>query len=161
MSGKLSAGLLLYRRGRQDSQTRLEVLLVHMGGPYWARKDEGAWSIPKGEYEPGEDPLDAAKREFEEELGSAPPSVVYRELGSVRQAGGKLVTAYAAEADFDADGAVSNHFELEWPRGSGKMQSFPEIDRASWFTVEAARVSLVKGQRPLVDRLLPGFQSQT
>jgi predicted NUDIX family NTP pyrophosphohydrolase len=161
VSGKLSAGLLLYRRGRQDSQTRLEVLLVHMGGPYWARKDEGAWSIPKGEYEPGEDPLDAAKREFEEELGSAPPSVVYRELGSVRQAGGKLVTAYAAEADFDADGAVSNHFELEWPRGSGKMQSFPEIDRASWFTVEAARVSLVKGQRPLVDRLLPGFQSQT
>jgi predicted NUDIX family NTP pyrophosphohydrolase len=161
MPEKLSAGLLLYRRGKHDDESGLEVLLVHMGGPFWARKDEAAWSIPKGEYEPGEDPLVAAKREFEEELGSAPPSVVYRELGSVRQAGGKLVTAYAAEADFDADGAVSNHFELEWPRVSGKMQSFPEIDKASWFTVEAARVKLVKGQRPLVDRLPPGWQNQT
>jgi len=154
MPGKRSAGLLLYRRGNKDGETVLEVLLAHMGGPFWARKDDGAWSIPKGEYEPGEDPFVAAKREFEEELGSAPPLVGYRDLGSVSQPGGKLVTAWAAEADFDAAGAVSNTFELEWPRGSGQMQSFPEIDKASWFTVEVARVKLLKGQRPLLDRLM-------
>ena len=119
MPRKLSAGLLLYRRGNQDDEIVLEVLLAHMGGPFWAQKDDGAWSIPKGEYESGEDPFAAAKREFEEELGSAPPLVVYRDLGSVSQPGGKLVTAWAAEADFDAAGAVSNTFELEWPRGSG------------------------------------------
>jgi predicted NUDIX family NTP pyrophosphohydrolase len=157
MPGKLSAGLLLYRRGRENDEIVLEVLLGHMGGPFWARRDEGAWSIPKGEYDPGEDPLVAAKREFEEELGSGPPPVVYSDLGSVRQPGGKLVTAWAAEADFDAAGAVSNTFELEWPRASGQMQSFPEIDKASWFTVEVARVKLVKGQRPLIDRLLQKF----
>jgi len=151
---KLSAGLLLYRRGNQDDDDRLEVLLAHMGGPFWARKDDGAWSIPKGEYEPGEDPFVAAKREFEEELGSAPPLAVFRDLGSVIQPSGKVVTAWAAEADFDAAGAVSNTFELEWPPGSGRLQSFPEIDRAGWFTAEVARVKLVKGQRPLIDRLL-------
>jgi predicted NUDIX family NTP pyrophosphohydrolase len=154
MPRKLSAGLLLFRRGNQDEGVAPEVLLAHMGGPFWARKDNGAWSIPKGEYESGEDPLVAAKREFEEELGSAPPLVSYRDLGSVSQAGGKLVTAWAAEADFDAAGAVSNTFELEWPPGSGQMRSFPEIDKASWFTVEVARVKLVGGQRPFVDRLL-------
>ena len=154
MPPKLSAGLLLYRRGNQDDDDLLEVLLAHMGGPFWARKDDGAWSIPKGEYEPGEDPFVAAKREFEEELGSAPPLTVYRDLGSVIQPSGKVVTAWAAEADFDAAGAVSNTFELEWPPGSGRLQSFPEIDRASWFTAEVARVKLVKGQRPLIDRLL-------
>ena len=153
MPRKLSAGLLLYRRGRQDDAIVLEVLLGHMGGPFWSRKDDGAWSIPKGEYGAGEDPFAAAKREFEEELGSAPPLAAYRDLGDVIQPGGKLVTAWAAEADFDAAGAVSNTFELEWPRGSGHMRSFPEIDRASWFTVEVARVKLVRGQRPLVDRL--------
>jgi predicted NUDIX family NTP pyrophosphohydrolase len=132
----------------------LEVLLVHMGGPFWARKDDGAWSIPKGEYEPGQDPFAAAKREFEEELGLAPPVVVYRALGSVSQRGGKLVTAWAAEADFDAAGAVSNTFELQWPPGSGQMRSFPEIDKASWFTAQAARAKLVAGQQTLIDRLL-------
>jgi len=154
MPRTLSAGLLLYRRVNKDDEIVLEVLLAHMGGPFWARKDDGAWSIPKGEYESGEDPFDAAKREFEEELGSAPPLVAYRDMGSVRQPGGKLVTAWAAEADFDAAGAVSNTFELEWPPGSGQVRSFPEIDRAGWFPVEVARVKLVKGQQPLIDRLL-------
>ena len=154
MPRKLSAGLLLYRRVKQNDEIVFEVLLGHMGGPFWARKDDGAWSIPKGEYDPAEDPLAAAKREFEEELGSAPPLVVYRGLGSVSQPGGKLVTAWAAEADFDAADAVSNTFELEWPPGSGQMRSFPEIDKASWFTVEDTRVKLVRGQQPLIDRLL-------
>jgi len=154
MTRKLSAGLLLYRRGNQDDEMVLEVLLGHMGGPFWARKDDGAWSIPKGEYEPGQDPFAAAKREFKEELGSAPPLVIYRDLGSVRQPSGKLITAWAAEADFDAAGAVSNTFELEWPRGSGQKRSFPEIDKTSWFTAQVARVKLVRGQQPLVDRLL-------
>jgi len=154
---KRSAGLLLYRRGNQDNEILLEVLLAHMGGPFWARKDEGAWSIPKGEYEPGEDPFVAAKREFEEELGSAPPLAVYRDLGSIIQPGGKLVTAWAAEGDFDATRAVSNTFELEWPPGSGQLRPFPEIDKAGWFTAEVARVKLVRGQRPLIDRLLHLF----
>ena len=154
MPRKLSAGLLLYRRSNHNDKIVLEVLLAHMGGPFWALKEDGAWSIPKGEYEPGQDPFAAAKREFEEELGSAPPMVVYRDLGSVSQPSGKMVTAWAAEADFDAAGAVSNTFELEWPRGSGQMRSLPEIDRASWFTVEVARVKLVRGQQPLIDRLL-------
>jgi len=154
MVRKLSAGLLLYRRGNQDEEVVPEVLLGHMGGPFWARKDDGAWSIPKGEYGPGEDPFAAAKREFEEELGSAPPLAVYRDLGSISQPGGKLVRAWAAEADFDAAGAVSNTFELEWPPRSGQLRSFPEIDKAGWFTAEVARAKLVKGQRPLLDRLL-------
>jgi len=154
MPRKMSAGLLLYRRRSQDDDVALEVLLAHMGGPFWARKDDGAWSIPKGEYEPGADPFAAAKREFEEELGSAPPPVTYRELGSLTQSSGKVVTAWAGEADFDPAGAVSNTFELEWPRGSGRVQSFPEIDRVSWFTVEVARTKLLKSQQPLVDRLL-------
>src|SRR5450759_5963871 len=123
MPQKLSAGLLLYRRVNQDDEIILEVLLAHMGGPFWARKDEAAWSIPKGEYEPGEDPFAAAKREFEEELGSAPPLVAYRGLGNLSQAGGKLVTAWAAEADFGAAGAVSNTIELACPRGSSRMLS--------------------------------------
>jgi predicted NUDIX family NTP pyrophosphohydrolase len=159
MPHQRSAGLLLYRHGDtgdpgDTGDTVLEVLLAHMGGPYWARKDHGAWTIPKGEYEPGEDPLAAARREFEEELGSAPPVVAYRDLGSVRQPGGKLVTAWAAEADFDAAGAVSNTFELEWPPGSGQMRSFPEIDKVGWFTAEVARDKLIRGQQPLVDRLI-------
>lgn len=157
MPQKLSAGLLLYRRVNQDDKVVPEVLLAHMGGPFWAHKDDGAWSIPKGEYESGEDPFLVAKREFEEELGSAPPLVVYRDLGSVSQPGGKLVTAWAAEADFDAADVVSNTFELEWPRGSGRLRSFPEIDRAGWFTAEVARVKLVRGQQQLIDRLLHVF----
>jgi predicted NUDIX family NTP pyrophosphohydrolase len=154
MPRKLSAGLLLYRRTDQNEESFLEVLLGHMGGPFWARKDDSAWSIPKGEYEPVEDPFVAARREFEEELGSVPPMIAYQDLGSVRQPGGKLVRVWAAEADFDAAGAVSNTFELEWPRGSGRMQSFPEIDRAGWFTVQIARAKLVRGQRPFIDRLV-------
>jgi predicted NUDIX family NTP pyrophosphohydrolase len=154
MAAKLSAGLLLYRHLEHDGDVVLEVLLGHMGGPFWARKDAGAWSIPKGEYQPDDDPFAAAQREFEEELGSPPPRAEYRELGSVRQPGGKLVTAWAAEAEFDAARAVSNTFELEWPTGSGRLQSFPEIDRAAWFSAAEARVRLVKGQQPLIDRLL-------
>jgi predicted NUDIX family NTP pyrophosphohydrolase len=169
MPRKLSAGLLLYRRGNTDARIAskgddgivFEVLLGHMGGPFWARRDDGAWSIPKGEYEPGQDPFAAAKREFEEELGAAPPVAVYQDLGSVQQPSGKLVTAWAAESDFDADGAVSNTFELEWPRGSGHLRSFPEIDRAGWFTTEVARVKLARGQRPLIDRLLQSVGTQT
>jgi predicted NUDIX family NTP pyrophosphohydrolase len=145
---------MLYRRRKQDDEVVLEVLLAHMGGPFWSRKDEGAWSIPKGEYEPGEDPFDAARREFEEEMGSPPPLSAYRDLGNISQRGGKLVTAWAAEGEFDADRAVSNTFDLEWPRGSGRMQSFPEIDRAGWFAAHAARAKLVQGQQPFVDRLL-------
>jgi predicted NUDIX family NTP pyrophosphohydrolase len=153
MPRKLSAGLLLFRRSNRGDEALVEVLLGHMGGPFWSRKDEGAWSIPKGEYGPSDDPFAAAKREFEEELGSAPPVVDYVELGSIRQPGGKLVTAWAGEADFDAAAAVSNTFDLEWPPRSGRLQSFPEIDRAGWFTTEVARSKLVKGQRPLIDRL--------
>jgi predicted NUDIX family NTP pyrophosphohydrolase len=153
MPRKLSAGLLLYRLRRQADEIVMEVLLGHMGGPFWARKDNGGWSIPKGEYEPAEEPFAAAKREFEEEMGSAPPSAAYLELGSLRQSGGKLVTVWAAESDFDAAGAVSNTFEMEWPPLSGRLKSFPEIDRAGWFTAEVARAKLVKGQRPFIERL--------
>ena len=151
MARKLRAGLLLYRRGNQDDEISLEVLLGHMGGPFWARKDHCAWSTPKSEHEAGEDPVDGAKREFKEELGSAPPLVMYRDLGSIRQPGGKPVTVWAAEADLDAAGAVSNTFQSQWPRGSGRMRSFPEIDTASWFPVEVARVKLARGQQPLID----------
>ena len=161
MPRKLSAGLLLYRRRDRDGAIVLEVLLAHMGGPFWARKDDGAWSIPKGEYVRGEDPFAAAKREFQEELGSAPPLAVYRDLGSIIQPGGKLVTAWAAEADFETAGAVSNTFELEWPPGSGQMRSFPEIDKASWFTMDVARLKLVRGQRPLIDRFVQMFSNLT
>jgi predicted NUDIX family NTP pyrophosphohydrolase len=153
MPRKPSAGLLLYRLGRQDERIVPEVLLGHMGGPFWARKDKGGWSIPKGEYGPAEEPFAAAKREFEEEMGSAAPLAGYLELGSLSQPSGKLITAWAAEADFDADGAVSNTFELEWPPRSGQLRSFPEIDKAGWFTAEVARAKLVKGQRPFIDRL--------
>ena len=154
MPPKSSAGLLLYRRRDPDDQSVLELLLGHMGGPFWSRKDDRAWSIPKGEYESGDDPFAAAQREFEEELGSPPPLAEYRELGTVRAPGGKQVTVWAAEADFDAATTVSNTFELEWPPGSGQLRSFPEIDRAAWFTVDLARDKLVKGQLAFVDALL-------
>lgn len=146
-----SAGLLLYRHTAGD--VGVEVLLGHMGGPFWARKDEGAWSVPKGEYVAGEDPLAAAQREFEEELGSPPPIAEYRDLGSVRQSGGKTVTVWAAEADFDADAAVSGTFEMQWPPRSGRLQSFPEMDRAQWLSLPDAAVKIVKGQRVFLDRL--------
>ncbi|MCV7370334.1 NUDIX hydrolase [Mycolicibacterium duvalii] len=147
---RLSAGLLLYR----DTGGRLEVLIGHPGGPFWARKDDGAWSIPKGEYDIGEDPWTVAQREFEEELGKPAPAGPRIDLGELRQPSGKVTTAFAVHGDLDLDGTVSNTFTLEWPRGSGRLTEFPEIDRAQWYDLAAARVKLLKGQRPLLDRLL-------
>ena len=129
-------------------------MLAHMGGPFWARKDEAAWSIPKGEHGPDDDPLDAARREFEEEIGRPVPAGPMVELGAVKQASGKVVTAWALEADIDVSEIESNTFTVEWPRGSGRMQEFPEVDRAEWFGVEEARSKLVRGQVPLLDALL-------
>ena len=147
---KRSAGILLFRRRGLE----LRLLLVHPGGPFWARKDDGAWSIPKGEYDEGEDPLAVARREFEEELGSpAPPGDVI-ELGELVQPSRKRVTAYAVEGGFDPSSLRSNLFELEWPPRSGRVQSFPEVDRAEWFTPDEAKVKILPGQRPFIDRLL-------
>jgi predicted NUDIX family NTP pyrophosphohydrolase len=130
------------------------VLLVHPGGPFWARRDLGAWSIPKGECEPGEDPLAAARREFEEELGSSPPTDAEPEdLGEVRQKGGKVVRAWAIPGELDPSTIVSNTFELEWPPRSGKWIKVPEVDRAEWFSVEDAREKLNPAQAPLLDKL--------
>jgi predicted NUDIX family NTP pyrophosphohydrolase len=145
-----SAGLMLYRR----RQGGIEVLLVHPGGPFWARKDEAAWSIPKGEFGPGEDPLVAARREFAEETGGSPPAGEAAPLGSFRQSSGKIVEAWAVEGDFDPAGLVSNAFTMEWPRRSGRMREFPEVDRAGWFTPEEAMRKLTKGQRPILAALL-------
>ena len=147
---RTSAGLLLYRRRGSD----VEVLLGHMGGPFWARKDDAAWSIPKGEYQAGDDAFAAALREFEEELGSPAPATEFLALGEVRQSGGKVLTVWAAEGDLDAETVRSNTFSLEWPPRSGRIQEFPEIDRAAWLFVEEARPKLVRGQVPLLDRLL-------
>jgi predicted NUDIX family NTP pyrophosphohydrolase len=147
---KRSAGILLYRIAGGEP----EVLLVHPGGPFWARKDAGAWSLPKGEYEDGEDPRAAALREFEEETGTALPPGELIELGSVKQKGGKTVSAWAAEGDLDAGAVRSNTFTMEWPPRSGRTAEFPEIDRAAWFGVEAAREKLVAAQAGFVDRLL-------
>jgi predicted NUDIX family NTP pyrophosphohydrolase len=146
---KHSAGILMYRgRGAE-----LRLLLVHPGGPFWAKKDQGAWSIPKGEYEPGEDPLKTAIREFEEELGSWPEGA-FLELGEVAQPSRKVITAWAIEGDFDPRRLRSDLFEMEWPPRSGRMQSFPEVDRAEWFTPDEARAKLLPGQIPFIDRLL-------
>lgn len=146
----LSAGLLLFRDGRDG----VEVLLGHMGGPYWARKDDGAWSIPKGEHEADEDALAAAEREFTEELGHAPPPGESAGLGTVAQRGGrKEITVFVREADFDADHIRPGTFELEWPPRSGQVRSFPEIDRAEWFDLDTARRKLVAAQVEFVDRL--------
>jgi predicted NUDIX family NTP pyrophosphohydrolase len=145
-----SAGLLLFRR----TPSGVEVLLGHMGGPFFARRDAGAWSIPKGEFGADEEAYAAARREFEEEFGSPPPDAQVIELGTVRQRNGKRVTAWALESDFDVATLVSNTFELEWPPRSGRTQTFPEIDRAAWFDVATARAKMVAGQEVLVDRLL-------
>lgn len=131
----------------------MEVLLVHPGGPFWARRDAGAWSIPKGEYDSGEDPLAAARREFAEELGVAPPEGPVDDLGEVRQKAGKRVRAWAVAGDIDADAVVSNTFELEWPPRSGRMIDVPEVDRAEWFSLEAAREKINPAQAELLDRL--------
>jgi predicted NUDIX family NTP pyrophosphohydrolase len=146
---KLSAGLLLYRQ----TNGLLEVLVGHPGGPFWARKDEGAWSIPKGEYLDGEDPWTVAQREFTEEIGKPPPAGQRIDFPPLRQPSGKIITAFAVGADLDLEGTSSNTFTLEWPRGSGNLREFPEIDRAAWLAVPTARAKLVKGQRPLLDRL--------
>lgn len=146
---KRSSGTVLYKI---DEGTVL-VLLVHMGGPFWSRKDEHAWSIPKGEYTPEEDPHEVAAREFAEELGSALPDGPEMDLGTIAQSG-KSVVAFGRAADFDATTCVSNTFEMEWPPRSGRMQSFPEVDRAEWFDVETARHKIVKGQAAFLDRLL-------
>lgn len=147
---KLSAGLLLYR----DSAGVIEVLIAHPGGPFWARKDDGTWSIPKGEYEDGDDPWSAARREFAEELGLAAPDGPRLDFGAVKQPSGKVVTAFALRADLDISAARSNTFEMEWPRGSGKLREFPEVDRVDWFPVAQARTKLLKGQRVFLDRLM-------
>jgi len=131
----------------------LEVLLVHPGGPYWRLRDEGAWSIPKGEIDAGEDASDAARREFAEETGKALMGPL-EPLGEIRQRGGKRVLAFAIEGDLDIHAIVSNTFEIEWPPKSGKMQAFPEIDRAGWFDLPAAHAKILEGQRSLLERLV-------
>lgn len=147
---KTSAGLLVHRV--RDGER--EVLLVHPGAPYWKNKDDGAWSIPKGEIEEGEDPLQVAVREFREELGLDPPDVgSVASLGEVRQAGGKRVLVWALEGDFDVDEIQSNTFEMEWPPRSGRTAQFPEVDRAAWFDLDEAGRKIIPGQRPLLDRL--------
>ncbi|MBR1127422.1 NUDIX domain-containing protein [Bradyrhizobium iriomotense] len=142
-----SAGIIAYRK-----RWNVEVLLVHPGGPFWRNKDLGAWSIPKGEYADGEDAEIAARREFAEELGLEVTMPLIA-LGQIRQRGGKIVTAFAAELDLDAGSIRSNTFEIEWPPRSGKRQHFPEIDRAEWFTLEEAHQKINAGQRPLLERL--------
>ncbi|MDX3452807.1 NUDIX domain-containing protein [Streptomyces sp. ME02-8801-2C] len=149
-----SAGLLLFRRAASGRESDgLEVLLGHMGGPFFARRDAGAWTIPKGEYGDGEAAWDAARREFREELGLAPPDGEAVPLGEVRQAGGKLVTAWAVEADLDPATVVPGTFRMEWPRGSGQEREFPELDEVRWFGLEAARTVIVKAQGGFLDRL--------
>ena len=146
---KRSAGLLPYRwRGEW-----LEVFLVHPGGPFWASKDEGAWSIAKGEYQSDENPRDAAFREFEEEVGQLPPPGNLAHLGEVRLASGKLVTAYALAADFEIEAVHSNTFTMEWPPRSGLVGEFPEVDRVTWMTLAQARGKINGGQVPFLDRL--------
>lgn len=152
---KHSAGLLLYRLARDG----VEVLLVHPGGPFYARRDDGVWSIPKGEVEPGEEPLEVALREFAEELGAPAPVAIEAlvDLGSIRQKGGKIVSVWCGEGDFDGDfdpaEITSNTFSLEWPPRSGRMQEFPEVDRACWYDLAEARAKVIDAQAELLDRL--------
>jgi len=155
---KLSAGILLYRHGGAG----LEVLLVHPGGPFLAKKDDGAWSIPKGEYTPGEDPLSVAKREFEEETGASMDAVTrgdFLSLSPIKQAGGKIVSAWCVAGDFDPARLRSNLFEMEWPPKSGKKKEFPEVDRAAWFSPEEARRKLLASQAPLLDEFVARVKS--
>ncbi|CAL9360085.1 hypothetical protein SUDANB58_00639 [Streptomyces sp. enrichment culture] len=148
-AGRRSAGLLLHRRTGEGPQ----VLLGHMGGPFFARRDAGAWTIPKGEHGPGETAWEAARREFEEELGVPPPGGAAVPLGEVRQAGGKTVTAWAVEADLDPAAIAPGTFRMEWPPGSGRIRDFPELDRVAWFVPERAREVIVKAQAAFLDRL--------
>ncbi|WP_298325705.1 NUDIX domain-containing protein [Haloactinopolyspora sp.] len=149
MVGKHSAGILVFRRTGPE----VEVLLGHMGGPFWARKDAGAWSIPKGEIDADEPPRAAARREFTEELGLPVPDGELIELGTVRQSGGKKVDVWALEADLDPASVVPGTFEMIWPPGSGRRQEFPEIDRVAWFDLATAREKIVRGQRQALDLL--------
>jgi predicted NUDIX family NTP pyrophosphohydrolase len=147
---KFSAGLLVYRV--QDGT--IEVLIAHPGGPFWANKDDAAWSIPKGEYVEGDDPWVVAQREFVEEIGLDPPAGPWIDLGTCKQPSGKVVTVFAVQGDLDITDARSNTFQLEWPRGSGVVREFPEVDRVGWFPVAQARHKLLNGQRRFLDRLL-------
>jgi predicted NUDIX family NTP pyrophosphohydrolase len=147
---KLSAGVLLYR----SCNGVVEVLIAHPGGPFWARKDNGAWSIPKGEYSDGEDPWAAAQREFAEELGMPVPAGPRIDLDVLKQSSGKVITAFAVQSDLDVTDARSNTFQLEWPKGSGTLREFPEVDRVGWFAVAQARAKLLKGQHGFLDRLM-------
>src|ERR1700734_3570579 len=149
--GATSAGLLLYRIPPGGA---VEVLIAHPGGPFWARKDDAAWTVPKGEYQSDEDPLNAAYREFEEEVGLPAPGGQAVFLGQRRQPGGKRVSVWALQGDLDITHSMSNTFELEWPRGSGTIREFPEVDRVEWMTVDGAVRKLVKGQTPFLDMLL-------
>jgi predicted NUDIX family NTP pyrophosphohydrolase len=149
VAAKRSAGILLFRRAGGET----EVLLGHMGGPLWARRDARGWTIPKGEYEPDEHPQAAARREFMEELGVPVPDGTLLELGEVRQSGGKTVTAWAIEADLDPDAVVVGTFQLEWPKGSGQIGEFPELDRVSWLDLDTARDKIVAAQATFLDRL--------
>jgi predicted NUDIX family NTP pyrophosphohydrolase len=150
VAAKQSAGLLVYR----VVPGSLEVLLVHPGGPFWAKKDDGAWFIPKGEIEPGEQPWTTAQREFREELGMDPPAGEARELGTVKNKGGKLIYAWALAGDLDLSGFVSSTFELEWPPRSGKLRAFPEVDRARYFAADLAVHKMHPAELPLLERLL-------
>ena len=152
----LSAGTILYR----TSDAGLEVLIAHMGGPFWSRKDDHAWSIPKGEYAVGESPVDAAAREFAEEMGSPLPAGELVGLGEFRVSGGKRLTVFALRAEFDAATVRSNTFEMEWPPRSGRTQAFPEIDRAAWVDEASARRKLVKGQTAVLDALVAHVEAQ-
>ena len=152
---KLSAGILLHR----NAGAQVEVLLGHPGGPFWARRDAGAWTVPKGEYDPGEDPWQAARREFAEELGTPVPDGPVLALGQVRQPAGKLLTVFAVRADLDVAGFHSNTFTLEWPKGSGRLREFPELDRVAWLTPADARLKILVGQRVFLDRLVAAGSS--
>lgn len=155
-----SAGILLFRRSASGGE--LEVLLVHPGGPFWARRDLGAWSIPKGEVDAGEAEPACALRELAEETGTAFPDAVEADLvplGEVRQRSGKVVAAWALEGDLDADAVVSNTFEMEWPPRSGRVQTFPEVDRAAWLSLAAAREKLLEAQLPFLDRLAEALRN--
>lgn len=149
MAGKHSAGVLLFRR----HAGAVEVLLGHMGGPFWARRDSAAWSVIKGEYLPGEEPETAARREFQEELGLPAPDGEFIELGSVRQSGGKTVLVWAAESDLDPADVVPGTFEMQWPPRSGQIREFPEVDRVAWFDLDTAQEKIVAAQRPFLHRL--------
>jgi predicted NUDIX family NTP pyrophosphohydrolase len=157
MAAKVSAGLLVYRLASAGP----ELLLVHPGGPFWAKKDAGAWFIPKGEIEAGEEPLAAAQREFREELGITPPSGEPRALGTVKNKGGKLIHAWALPGDLDLRDFRSNLFELEWPPRSGKTREFPEVDRAEYFAVERALEKMHVAERPFIERLLETLKARS